>query len=458
MVEPKTISIDNNEILEGINPDTIEAFMFAEGGAMGRPGELKYFCIEDSELVLYKGNRYTKGIDQNMVNGIFTTLHDKMAWFHINLGMGNHLCMRPEYQSEFGTVRSGTDKHIYKAYEEIILKVLDNRIASKQKEKTEMKIGAGKIDFLQMPREIKDRIHCIASGQWDYQKHVGDAEKTLFLAYISFLFSQITVEEYGRAWAEFISFLKITPKDKGIRWLKKEINESMKNIVYESLWSARKIDPKPYIEMMFYQELYKMLLRVLEEKHIIHSDMMSKECLWRDNSVLYVYKSQTSCHTRHHQMESATAIFTGRNNIDIKLNVEYCRDCNKFYISYSVYERYREKYGMLLGKIKMDSASTIGLQDVVLSEFSPLKLCGYSVNQQDGYSKIERQYIISKVIEKGILKKSEVVRYLEYFINRNGQKSNNAIALEKWNEDLDFTLKFKMSEQEEYQIKCIKKY
>ena len=50
----------------------------------------------------------------------------------------------------------------------------------------------------------------------------------------------------------------------------------------------------------------------------------------------------------------ATAIFTGRNDSDIKLNVEHCKDCGKFYMSYSVYESYREKYGMLLGKIKMD--------------------------------------------------------------------------------------------------------
>ncbi len=309
-----------------------------------------------------------------------------------------------------------------------------------------------------MPREKKDRIYRIASGQWNYKKHVGDAEKELFCAYISFLFSQITIEEYEQAWAEFISSLGITPKDKGIRWLKKEMNESMKNIVYESLWAARKIDPKPYVEMMFYHELYKTLLCVLKEKHIICSDVKPKECLWNDDSVLYVYKGQTSCHTRHHQMESTTAIFTGRNNIDIKLNVEYCKDCGKFYVSYSVYERYREKYGMLLGKIRMDSAATVGLQDIVLSDSSPLKLCGYSVNQQDGYSRTERQYIISKVIEKGVLRKSEVVRYLEYFIKRNGQKSSNALALKKWKEDLDFTLKFKMSEQSEYQIKQIKRY
>ena len=157
-------------------------------------------------------------------------------------------------------------------------------------------------------------------------------------------------------------------------------------------------------------------------------------------------------------MEPATAIFTGRNDSAIKLNVEHCKKCGKFYMSYSVYERYRERYGILLGKIKMDSDSVNGISDIVLSDFSPLRLCGYSVSQQDGYSRTERQYIISRVISKGILGKSEVIRYLEHFINRNGQKTGNEIALGKWKEDLDFTLKYKMTEQPEYQLKHIKRY
>lgn len=322
----------------------------------------------------------------------------------------------------------------------------------------DMKLEKGKIDFLEMSREAKDRICKIASKSRGYEKYVGHTEKRLFNAYISFLFSQISNEEYDIAWANFISSLGATPKDKGIRWLERQIDESMKNIVYGYLWTERKIDPRPYVEMMFYQELYKMLWRILKEKNIIHPELVADQPLWSDEAVLYVYKGQTSCHTRHHKMETATAIFTGRNNIDIQLNVEYCKDCDKFYISYSVYEQYRERYGMLLGNIKMDSSSASGIQDIVLSEFSPLKLCGYSVNRQDDYSQVERQYIIAKVIEKRILSKSEVIRYLEYFISRNGQKSNNSAALQKWKEDLEFVLQYKMSEQDKYKIKRIEKY
>ena len=127
-------------------------------------------------------------------------------------------------------------------------------------------------------------------------------------------------------------------------------------------------------------------------------------------------------------------------------------------MSYTVYESYRNAYGMLLGNLRMDSSSTSEIPDIVLSDYSPLKLCGYSVSQQAGYSMAERQYIISKMIDLDILTKSEVIRYLEHFIIMNGKKAINAIALDKWKQDLEFTLKYKMSEQQEYQVRYIHKY
>ena len=124
----RVIHIDNNDILKGIQLDTIEAFMFAEGGAMGRPGELKYFCLEDNKLILYKGNRYSEGINKDTVNGIFSALNDKLEWFDVYLGMGNHLCMKQEYQQELEAARNSSEKHIYQAYEEIVLGMLSRKI------------------------------------------------------------------------------------------------------------------------------------------------------------------------------------------------------------------------------------------------------------------------------------------------------------------------------------------
>ena len=171
-----------------------------------------------------------------------------------------------------------------------------------------------------------------------------------------------------------------------------------------------------------------------------------------------IYKGRTRCHQLHHPMESATAIFTGRNYVSIYLNVERCKECGKFYMSYSVYQQYRDQYGIMLGKIKMDSLSIDGIKDVHLSEFSPLNLCGYNVSQQDGFSAAERQYVIAKVIDTGILSKQEIVQYLECFINRNGQKLHNELALAKWEEDLVFTINYQIMEQDKHKIKTIIKY
>lgn len=92
---------------------------------------------------------------------------------------------------------------------------------------------------------------------------------------------------------------------------------------------------------------------------------------------------------------------------------------------------------------------------MVLAEASPLKLCGYSVNQNDSYTALQRQYIISSIISRGIMTKGEVIRYLEYFININGKRSGNELALSKWKDDLEFTLQFDASSQESVRIRKI---
>ena len=317
-------------------------------------------------------------------------------------------------------------------------------------------IGKGKIDFSQITHEGYEKVNLIAKHPYTYEKHINDNDKLLGEHYVLYSFGKISHDDYVQSWARVLQELGLKPTDKGIEFLSEVLDIRMKSIMYKNIFEEPVISPRDVIRMKFYQELYQSLKDILDEKHIIKIAKIQSDL--DDESTLYIYKGRTSCHTRNHTMKSATAIFIGRNDSEIKLNVEHCPLCKKFYLSFSLYERYREKYSVLLGKIKMDSSSICDVPNILLSEFSPLKLCGYSVNQQDGCSKIERQYIISKVIEKGILTKNEVIYYLEHFINMNGQKANNAVALEKWKEDLDFTLKYKMSEQDEYKLKHVKKY
>ena len=91
-----------------------------------------------------------------------------------------------------------------------------------------------------------------------------------------------------------------------------------------------------------------------------------------------------------------------------------------------------------------------------MAEESPLHLCGYNVNQQDNYSREERRFIISKIIDRGIMSKLEVINYLEYFISHNGQQSRNWLALAKWKEDLQFTRRYQREYDPVYGITAIR--
>ena len=154
-------------------------------------------------------------------------------------------------------------------------------------------------------------------------------------------------------------------------------------------------------------------------------------------ATLYIYKGNILCHKNNHPLVPATAIIHDELDRELELDVEYCPVCNRYMLSYTSYEQYRERHGLLIGKLKMISLNSFGGEFDMASE-SPLKLCGYNVSQAQGLSASTRQFLLAKIIHDDIMKKTEVIHYLEHFINMNGAKKENALALEKWCEDLDF--------------------
>lgn len=184
----------------------------------------------------------------------------------------------------------------------------------------------------------------------------------------------------------------------------------------------------------------------------------NNEAEWLDNSVLYVYRGTIYCEKNKHDLIPATAVLLGKSEQKVRLSVSYCHNCGLFLIDEESYKRYRKKYGVLIGDIRFVKDGKVYIGENFLADESPLMLCGYSVSQQEGLSESERHYIISQIIDRGILTKLEVIRYLGYFIRRNGQKDSNYLALSKWERDLDFTLHYDDKKQKQYLINAIQKY
>lgn len=174
-------------------------------------------------------------------------------------------------------------------------------------------------------------------------------------------------------------------------------------------------------------------------------------------ATLFIYKGNVLCHKHKHPLVPATAIIHDKQDREIELDVEYCPVCKRYMLSFTSYEQYRERYGVLIGKMKMISSNGYDGEFDMASE-SPLKLCGYNVSQSAGLTTATRQYLLAKIIHDGIMSKIEVIHYLEHFINMNGAKPENALALEKWSEDLDFVHRYNKNIQPIVYIEQIQKY
>lgn len=205
-------------------------------------------------------------------------------------------------------------------------------------------------------------------------------------------------------------------------------------------------------------EMEKERLSCLElEIKSIFEGMKKPEHTAGSGTSLYIYKGKIVCHYQNHPIVPATAILQNKYDKEIQIDIEYCPKCKRYMINHTSFEHYRERYGILIGKLRMITSNGAGGEfDMALE--SPLKLCGYNVSQTDGLSSATRQFILAKIIHDGIMSKLEVIHYLEHFINMNGSKKENSLAVEKWHEDLDFVHNYDINIQPTVYITTIKKY
>lgn len=209
----------------------------------------------------------------------------------------------------------------------------------------------------------------------------------------------------------------------------------------------------------FDRELYWLSACLdIVESIVAYFDTPATQTTDNADLTLYVHKGQIICHKQKHDIEQATAIMQNIRGNEIKLNVSHCLFCNKFFILHSVYNTYREKYGTVLGDIKLLSGESFDSYSPDLAAESILHLCGYSVSQKSKLSMVDRQAIIAAVIDSGAMSKGQVINLLQYLIDLSQKKDNMKYAIDKWHEDLEFTLAYNTAQQSHYHIHKVSAY
>lgn len=126
-----------NEMIEDLSYENIKAFMFAEGGAMGCPGEVRIFSLEGDKVYLRRNNFAYGDFDMDRFVEHFKpmkTLHYEMfgnlvhiedGWKFIDLGAGNSLLMTDEVYNAFKDgINDKRPSEIYTVFEEAILEIM----------------------------------------------------------------------------------------------------------------------------------------------------------------------------------------------------------------------------------------------------------------------------------------------------------------------------------------------
>ena len=174
-------------------------------------------------------------------------------------------------------------------------------------------------------------------------------------------------------------------------------------------------------------------------------------------AILYVFQGTLACRKKSHHISSATGIVKRITGSEIKLNVNYCAECKRYFINMNEYKYYREIYGALMGRFDFSTFASNNSGFGQMAEESILHLCGYTVNQQDALSSTQRHMILRGIIENGIMAKYRVMEYLQFFINRSVNIKQLSIAREKWEEDLQWVRDYKLQNQPNVIINVIKK-
>jgi hypothetical protein len=149
----------------------------------------------------------------------------------------------------------------------------------------------------------------------------------------------------------------------------------------------------------------------------------------------------------------ATGILVSLHQTPVKINVNYCINCRKYFISLDEFTYYQQKYGNLLGNYRFQNSiiSNTGSFDG-LAEKSILNLCGYNVNENEGLSAKERHLILENLMVHNIVSKPEIIEYLTFFINSKKNRWNMKLAVEKWTDDLEWVRQYRIDSQRRFLI------
>lgn len=162
---------------------------------------------------------------------------------------------------------------------------------------------------------------------------------------------------------------------------------------------------------------------------------------------IYIRPQHFLCLSKKHKIESLYTyipVKTEKGIKTIKVFIERCLNCKKFFISDIEFDSKLQRYSQsLLRCFVTPSGSCYGPNPIFndsnsLSCESILKQAGYTVSKQYGLDPLKRQQILDEIIIYGIFDVATVKSYLQFYIGYLGKNENMYEAVDNWIMDLNY--------------------
>lgn len=149
---------------------------------------------------------------------------------------------------------------------------------------------------------------------------------------------------------------------------------------------------------------------------------------------------------KNHTLQDMTGkfqVFKTNGKVDFILApIAFCKECNRYYILNETVKEIRKKGVILCQMVKKEQLSEM-VDSSKWNEVGLLKSYGYSVNASDDLSDVQRQQLLTILIDKRIVSKAEILSRLDWFCKMRGNDLNSS-AVTKWKEDRKFIANYRL--------------
>lgn len=165
------------------------------------------------------------------------------------------------------------------------------------------------------------------------------------------------------------------------------------------------------------------------------------------------------CMHNKHKIDNIVAMINIDNDgkrEQIKISAGYCNECKVYFILNSTYQALKNK-GLILCRITDEKSYLKGnyANGIRLAKESILMQYGYNTSQTKGLSATGRQKILAVIIDNKIMSKSEIISYLDFFINQRSSQARMELAISKWETDREFVENYKIGQYTQFGVNAI---